>query len=132
MKEPCWISREDCLVLHEMMLLRYGGVAGVRDSAVLQAVLARPKERFTASGESLAQLAACYAAGVALNRPFASGNLATAFVIATTFLNSNGLVFAGRELPVVETILDLGQGHQSEAEFAHYLRCNCEPIQPHR
>jgi len=32
-------------------------------------------------------------------------------VIAMTFLSSNGLGFTGMELPVVETILDLGQGH---------------------
>ena len=43
-KEPRWISREECLVLHEMMLLRYGGVAGVRDATLLDAAVARPKE----------------------------------------------------------------------------------------
>jgi hypothetical protein len=48
MNELGWINREECLVLHKMMLLRYGGVAGVRDSALLDAVVARPKERFVA------------------------------------------------------------------------------------
>ncbi len=128
MNEPCWISREECLVLHEMMLLRYGGVVGVRDSAVLDAVVARPRERFAAGVRGLPELAACYAAGIFTDRPFTSGNLASGLLIATTFLGVNGLLFTGKELPLVETVLDLAQGKQSEAEFAHYLRCNCDPV----
>ena len=31
MKEPCWLTREECLALHDMMLSQYGGIAGVRD-----------------------------------------------------------------------------------------------------
>jgi death-on-curing protein len=132
MNEPCWISREECLVLHEMMLLRYGGVAGVRDSAVLDAALARPKERFAAGVAGLPELAASYAVGIARNRPFASGNLGTAVIVASTFLGVNGLLFTGKELPLVETVLNLAQGQESEAEFAHYLRCNCDPIEADR
>lgn len=116
-------------MLHQMMLLRYGGVAGVRDSAALDAVGVRPKERFAAGVDGLPDLAACYAAGVVRNRPFVSGNLASGFLIATAFLGANGLIFTGNELPLVETVLTLAQGHESEAEFAHYLRCNCDPLE---
>jgi death-on-curing protein len=91
--------------------------------------VARPKERFAAGVTGLAQLAACYAAGIVSNRPFASGNLAASFVIPVVFLGANGLVFTGSELPVVERILALAQGKETEAEFAHYLRCNCDPVQ---
>jgi death on curing protein len=127
-KEHRWIGPEECLVLHEMMLLRYGGVAGVRDSALLEAAAARPRERFVAGLGGLADLAACYAAGIVLSRPFASGNLASAFIIATTFLGANGLRFTGKEELAVEMMLELARGEQSEAQFARYLRCNCDGI----
>ena len=113
-------------MLHEMMLLRYGGVAGVRDAAVFDAAVARPKERFASGTAGLAELAACYAAGIALNRAFVSGNLGSAFIIAATFLGCNGLLFTGNELPLVENMLELAQGQTSEAEFARFLRCNCD------
>ena len=29
MKQPCWLTREECLALHDMMLSHYGGIAGV-------------------------------------------------------------------------------------------------------
>ena len=128
MKEPRWISREECLVLHEMMLLRYGGLPGVRDPALLDAALARPKERFASGVAGLAELAACYATGIALARPFVSGDLASAFVIATTFLRCNGLLFTGRELPVVRTMLELAQAQETESHYALYLRCNCRAV----
>jgi prophage maintenance system killer protein len=130
MNEPCWISREECLVLHEMMLLHFGGVAGLRDATILDAVLARPRERFAAGATGLPELAASYAVGIVTDRPFTSGNLASGFLIATIFLEVNGLLFAGKELPLVETVLDLTQGGKSEAVFAHYLRCNCDPTEP--
>jgi death-on-curing protein len=128
--EPHWISPEECLVLHEMTLLRYGGIAGVRDPALLPATVARAKERFAAGSAGIADLAACYAADIVLNRPFASGNLGSAFIIAGTFLGSNGLVFIGNQLAVVEVVLQLARGQQSEAGFARYLRCNCDPFEP--
>ena len=117
-------------MLHEMMLLRYGGAAGVRDSAALDALVAKPKERFGGGVAGLPELAACYAASIVTNRPFISGNLGSGFLIATTFLGANKLAFTGNELPVVDMVLALAQGHESEAEFAHYLRCNCDPIEP--
>ncbi len=128
MKEPRWISREECLVLHEMMVLRYGGFSGVRDPALLDAAVSQPKERFASGLGGLADLAACYAAGMARTRPFVCGNLASAFVIATTFLRVNGLLFTGKELPVVQSMLELAAGQESESGFAVYLRCNCRAV----
>ena len=127
-KEPCWISREECLVLHEMLLRRYGGESGLRDPAALDAVAAQPRERWASGKERLPELAACYAVGIAVNCPFASGNLGSAFLIAATFLGVNGLRFRGNELRVVESMVEVWRRQQSEAELAHLLRCNCELI----
>ena len=115
-------------MLHEMMLLRCGGISGVREPALLDAAAARPKERFASGVTGLPALAACYAAGLAQRHPFVSGNLGSAFLIAMTFLRSNGLLFTGKELPLVQSVLNLAQGKESESEFAVYLRCNCRAV----
>lgn len=98
-------------MLHEMLLLRYGGLAGVRDSAVLDAVVARPRERFAAGAAGLAELAACYAAGIVLNGPFTSGNLACGFLTATPHPAS------GHLLPQGEGRFALGR-HEQLAAFS--------------
>jgi death-on-curing protein len=80
MNEPRWIHPEDCILLHEMLLVRFGGAAGVRDPAQLDATVARVKDRFAAGVDALGKLAACYCTGIIRNRPFMSGNLAASFV----------------------------------------------------
>lgn len=46
MKEPRWLDRNDCLVIHEMMLAQHGGLAGVRDDGLLESGLAKPRNLF--------------------------------------------------------------------------------------
>ena len=46
MKEPYWLTREECLALHDMMLSHYGGITGVRDDHLLESALARPQQLF--------------------------------------------------------------------------------------
>ena len=58
MVELSWIRREQCLVLHEKMLLRYGGLSGARDPALLDAVVAWPKERVASMALSVPKLPA--------------------------------------------------------------------------
>jgi death on curing protein len=124
MNEPRWLCREECLVIQEMMLARHGGLAGVRDEALLESALAKPRERFAASSASLAELAACYASAIMTSSPFVSGNVCTAFLLAVTFLRVNGLVFTGRDIPGVEETLAFARGDSSESFYAMFLKCN--------
>ncbi len=124
MNEPRWIERKECLVIHEMMLARHGGMAGIRDEASLAAALAQPRERFAATGGPLAELAAAYGAAIANTQPFLSGNACMAFLIAVTFLRVNGLVFTGAETSAVEETLALTRGASTESFYALFLKCN--------
>ena len=44
MTEPVWIEERDALALHDRLLALHGGPAGVRDTALLQSALARPRQ----------------------------------------------------------------------------------------
>lgn len=124
MNEPRWIGRKECVVIHEMMLARHGGMAGIRDEALLAAALARPQERFAAKGGHLAELAAAYAAAIAITQPFLSGNAPTAFLLAVTFLRVNGLVFTGAEISATQETLALARSASTESFYALFLKCN--------
>jgi death-on-curing protein len=123
-KEPVWLNREDCLAIHGMMLSQHGGLAGVRDEGLLESALARPKNLFAYGAPTLAKLAASYAAGIILNHPFLDGNKRTGFMLAATFLESNGLAFNATEESVVETTLALAGGKLTEAGYAEWLDKN--------
>jgi death-on-curing protein len=124
MTGPWWINRKECLVIHEMGLARHGGLLGIRDDAALEAALVTPKERFAAGSVELHALATCYALALVRLRPFISGNGATAFLLAATFLRANRLLFTGNETSVAELTRGLARGEVTEKHYSKFLMCN--------
>jgi len=124
MKRPAWIGREECLAIHEMMLAQYGGLGGLRDPGLLESALSKPQARFAYASSTPAELAASYAAGIILNRPFRDGNKRTGFMVAAVFLEVNGYVFAAAEESVVEKTLALAAGKLKEKDYAAWLKAN--------
>src|ERR1043165_3728796 len=116
MKEPLWLTRDDALAAHDMMLSQHGGLEGVRDEGLLESALAKPKNKFAYKSPSVAEMAASYAAGIVLNHPFLDGNKRTGFLIAATFLELNGFEFFAEETSVVERTLALAAGAISEGD----------------
>lgn len=46
MKEPIWISWEEVLSFHYLLLSRFGGIDGIRDKGLLECALNRPLQLF--------------------------------------------------------------------------------------
>lgn len=124
MKEPCWLTREECLALHDMMLSHYGGIAGVRDENLLESALARPQQLLHYGRPEMAELAAAYAAGIVKNHPFLDGNKRTGFMLGAGFLERNGFEFFGTEAEAVLHTLALAAGEMTEAAYAGWLQAN--------
>lgn len=101
MTEPYWLNRAECLAIHEMMLADYGGMEGIRDTNLLESVLAKPKHLFADGTPTIFELAADYVAGIVCNRPFLDGNKRTGLMLGATFLERNGWNFAAPEVEVV-------------------------------
>lgn len=122
--ETKWIRPAECIVLHALLLVRYGGLPGLRDEAALGAALAVPQERFAAGCHSLAKLATAYILALTDKRPFQSGNLAIAFLVAITFLRVNGRVFSGSEVRTAEDTANLAEGRCPEPFYTRWLYAN--------
>lgn len=127
MKSPQWVSRDVVCALQEESLAWFGGLAGVRDSGMLDSALARPEKLWVYEKSSLPQLAAAYAFGLARNYPFIDGNKRIAFLTATTFLESNGLTFSATEVEAVLKTMALAAGELDEAGYADWLAANGSP-----
>ena len=121
------MEREDCIAVHEMMLARDGGLAGLRDEGLLASALAKPQHLHTYGFPNLAELSASYAAGIVINHPFVDGNKRTGFVMAAMFLEINGLIFAASEESVVEKTLKLASGELKQPDYAKWLEENSRP-----
>lgn len=128
MKEPVWLTREDALAAHEMMLSQHGGLAGVRDEGLLESDLSKHQNRFAYGTPTMVELAASYAAGIILNHPFLDGNKRTGFLLAVGFLEVNGYEFFADEPTVVERTLALAAHAIAEKDYAVWLAKNSRTV----
>ncbi len=124
MKEPYWLTRDECLALHDMMLSHYGGIPGLRDDNVLQSALARGQQLFSHGKPTMPELAAAYTMGIVKNHPFLDGNKRTGFMLGAGFLERNGFSFYATEAEAALKTLALAAGEMSEAEYADWLKTN--------
>ncbi|MFO1475739.1 MAG: type II toxin-antitoxin system death-on-curing family toxin [Verrucomicrobiota bacterium] len=121
MRPPAWITREECLAIHEMALAQHGGEPGIRDEGLLESALAKPRNLFAYAKPTRAELAASYAAGIIINHPFLDGNKRTGFLAAAVFLEVNGCELTATEESVVLNTLALAAGRIKEKDYAAWL-----------
>tara|TARA_R110000850_G_scaffold217057_2_gene342498 strand:+ start:670 stop:1056 length:387 start_codon:yes stop_codon:yes gene_type:complete len=122
MVEWVWIQTVVALIAHEEQLHDHGGPQGVRDIALLESALARPRNLATYGEPDAAALAASYAFGIARNHPFVDGNKRTAAVVSETFLNMNGYSLLASDPELVAAIETLAAGELPEEELASWFR----------
>ena len=121
MSEPIWVPLQAILIIHDRQIARHGGAAGMRDIALLEAAVERPRNKNAYGSPSLEELAAAYAFGIAKAHAFVDGNKRTAFVTAATFLRLNGFAVRPDPLEGVRAMEDLASDIISEEAFAAWL-----------
>jgi death-on-curing protein len=121
-----WITRALALAIHERQVAEHGGDAGIRDEALLESALARPRQLYSYGDPppDLAALAASLAFGLARNHPFVDGNKRTAGVACEAFLVLNGAALQASNQELYPVYLSLAEGSLPEAEFADWLRAH--------
>lgn len=120
--EWIWVAIEVAMAAHAEQLAEHGGGEGVRDSALLESAMARPRNLAVYGAPDAADLAAAYAFGIARNHPFVDGNKRTAAVVSETFLMLNGNGLAATDAELVVAFLALAAGELSEEEMADWFR----------
>jgi len=86
-----YLSRDEIVNAHDILLQKYGGSPGIRDEGLLKALVQKPQE--TVSGKetypSLFDKAAVLCHSLLVDRPFADGNRRTAFAACHLMLLLN-------------------------------------------
>jgi len=121
MSKITWIVKRECIGIHNELLAWFGGRAGLRDEALLEAALARPRQKDACANASLHQLAAAYAAGIIRNHPFIDGNKRTGFTLAVLFLEVNGRDFTAPETEAAIMTEGLASREVSKNDYAKWL-----------
>ena len=120
--EPTWIELEVVLAIHDRQHAEHGGPIGVRDLAMLESALTRPRNQWSYGETNLCALAAAYAYGIARNHPFVDGNKRTSWVLARLFLALNSINIQSAPDDVIRIALALAAGEIGENEMATWLK----------
>jgi death-on-curing protein len=79
--------------IHAEAIARFGGLDGVRETALLESAVAAPHASFGGQSpyKDLAEVAAAYLFYLCRNHPFIDGNKRTALAACIVFLRLNGI-----------------------------------------
>jgi death-on-curing protein len=115
-------------MLHAEAIKLFGGAHGIRDRALLESALARPRQ-FWAYGESvsLPRLAASLAFGIVKNHAFVDGNKRASLLAIRAFLFTNGVRFEPPEVEAVTMIEGLAAGSVDEEALTAWIADNSGP-----
>ena len=122
MKKWVWIDLSVILAVHDEQIAEHGGLAGIRDRALLESALARPRNLAAYGKPDHADLSACYGTGIANNHPFVDGNKRTAFVAVELFLALNGWKLTASDADAVIALLAVADGTLADAASADWIR----------
>lgn len=122
MKPWAWLQHDVVLAIHDEQLAEHGGGPGIRDAALLESALARPRNAANHGNPDVADLAAAYGWGLSRNHPFVDGNKRTAFVSIELFLRLNGKELVADDADCVLTMLAVAAGDLSEGDLAQWIR----------
>ena len=110
--------------IHREALRSFGGLAGVRDEALLASAVLSPQSSF--GGKSpytdLVDVAAAYLFYICRNHPFLDGNKRTAMMAAIVFLRLNGIEPAPDSKQWEKLMLDVAASKIDRQETTERLR----------
>jgi death on curing protein len=127
-----WVNRQVLELLHGESLAEHGGGAGLRDEGLFDSALSRPLNLAAYGKPDLAELAAAYGYGLAMNHPFIDGNKRVAFLAVGLFLANNDHRLVCTQAEATLTMLSLAAGSLEEKAFASWIRAHIERVRRKR
>ena len=118
------ITPEEALAIHKMIIEKFGGKQGVRDSKLLETVLDNPfvrveeKEIYTTPEEKAASLIE----GIVRNKPFFDGNKRTAYVLMRLMLIRHKSDLTATDDEKYEFVMQVASGNMYYTDMVHWIR----------
>ncbi|MCY0092544.1 type II toxin-antitoxin system death-on-curing family toxin [Hoeflea ulvae] len=120
-----YVTLQEALHIHDVLLKAYGGAAGVRDRGLIEAALLRPQTGYYID---LMEEAAALWESLAMNHGFVDGNERVAFACMEIFLDLNGFELTAGEEETIKFIYDrLESGSFTKDNLDAWFRANTAP-----
>lgn len=121
--EPNWLKPEQLIDINELVVGATGEPFFLRDKALLESAVARPRHYFDYGEADVVTLAFMLLLGVAQNHAFEQGNKRTGYIAAVEMLKLNGFDFDPPNDEIVGKLIEATiEGHFSEEDFIEEMR----------
>lgn len=119
-----YLTPEEVLRLHTLLVKRYGGTGGVRDWGLVESALVRPRASFGdhQAYPDIFDKAAVLLYSLVKNHGFVDGNKRTGIAVCGTFLILNGYELDVPQEALITFTLAIAEGKLSEVEIGAWLR----------
>jgi death on curing protein len=127
-----YLTVEEVLELHRLILEQSGGLTGIRDLGGLDSAVAQPQMAFGGQElyPSLAGKAAALGFSLVCNHPFVDGNKRVGHAAMETFLVLNGWELAADVDEQEQTVLRLAAGSIERGEFTSWVQSHLRQRPP--
>jgi death on curing protein len=119
-----YLTTNEVLLIHERIITRFGGAAGVRDWGLLDSAVNRSRATFDGKDlyPDIYKKAAALCHSLVLNQCFVDGNKRTAWETMKRFLGENGVLLSAAAEDVVTLMVKIGNEHLDVGAVAEWLK----------
>ncbi|OGD54122.1 hypothetical protein A3J78_02495 [Candidatus Beckwithbacteria bacterium RBG_13_35_6] len=123
-----YLSFEQVIFLHEKIIVRSGGLEGIRDFGLLYSAIERPKASFASKDlyASIFDKAAALTHSLILNHPFIDGNKRTALASLIRFLEINQKKIKANKKEFIELSLKIENKKMNFKDIVGWLKEHAE------
>lgn len=125
-----FLTMEEVVELHRLVIGQSGGARGIRDPAGLASAVAQPRMTFDGRElyPTLVEQAAAIGFSLVRNHPFVDGNKRIGHAAMETFLLLNGLELVATVDEQEKVVLGLAEGSLKRDAFTEWVRSHIRRV----
>ena len=119
-----FLTVEEVIKIHDILIKKYGGKEGIRDYGLLESAILQPQVKFSKNymHEDLFSMAAAYMYHLIKNHPFFDGNKRIGVFCSIIFMEVNFIVIDIKQDLLYRLALNVAQSKISKGQIADFLR----------
>ncbi|MFQ5796740.1 MAG: type II toxin-antitoxin system death-on-curing family toxin [Candidatus Bipolaricaulia bacterium] len=124
-----YLTTDEVILIHERILVKFGGAGGIRDWGLLDSAVNRPRAAFERRElySDIFTKAVALGHSLVLNHPFVDGNKRTAWEAMKRFIGENGMRLRVKGDEIVELMLRIEDKSLGVEQIAEWLKQQVTP-----
>ena len=125
-----YVSVEEVIDIHSLIIYRFGGLEGIRDHGSLKSAVNQPRMTFDSIDlySTIPQKASALCFFIVKNHPFVDGNKRVGYMAMRSFLRLNGFRIRATVDEQEKIIKGLAGGTVTKDEFTKWVENHSEPL----